>query len=86
MSLGAASEGTVRQVVPAQGVDPVTKADADLPEGPCRALLVGVGGTANIMDARGKILTNVPLQLGYNPIAVRQVRLGGTASNIWALY
>jgi hypothetical protein len=86
MSLGAASEGTVRQVVPASKFPPVTKADADLPDGVCRALLVGIPGTANLMDAEGNIRADVPLQLGYNPLAVKQVRTGGSASNIWALY
>ena len=65
---------------------PVTKADAELPDGPCRCLLVGTAGTANIVDATGATRTNVPLQQGYNPIVCQQVRTGGTASNIWAIY
>lgn len=64
----------------------VTKANADLPQGPCRALLVGTAGTANLMDAEGNTVSDVPLQQGYNPLSVSQVRLGGTADNIWALY
>lgn len=64
----------------------VTKADADLADGITRGLLVGTAGTANLMDAEGNTLANVPLQAGYNPLAVRQVRTGGTASDIWALY
>jgi hypothetical protein len=64
----------------------VTKADAALPDGPCRALLVGTAGTANLMDNSNTILTAVPLQAGYNPISVQQVRTGGTATDIWALY
>lgn len=71
---------------PATKCVPVTKADANLDEGQCRSLLVGTAGTANLMDASGAIRTNVPLQQGYNPIEVRQVRTGGTASDIWALY
>lgn len=63
-----------------------TKADANLVDGACRALLVGTAGTANLMDAAGNILTDVPLQVGYNPLAVKQVRTGGTADNIWLLY
>lgn len=86
MSLGAASEGTVRQVVPASRIASVAKVDSDLPNGTCRALLVGTPGACNLMDAEGNIHENVPLQLGYNPIAVKQIRTGGTASNIWALY
>jgi len=65
---------------------PVTKADSDLSDGTCRGLLVGTAGTANLMDAMGNTRTNVPLQQGYNPLACKQVRTGGTASDIWALY
>lgn len=61
-------------------------ADAPLPGGKCRGLLVGAAGTANLMEQDGTIRTNVPLQQGYNPLIVRQVRLGGTAADIWALY
>jgi hypothetical protein len=64
----------------------VTKADSNLPEGECRALLVGTAGTANLMDATGQILADVPLQAGYNPLKVVQVRTGGTSDDIWALY
>jgi hypothetical protein len=64
----------------------VAKADSNLPGGRCFALLVGTEGTANLMDAEGNILTGVPLQTGYNPLSVLQVRIGGTASDIWALY
>lgn len=71
---------------PADMVVPVTKADAALPEGTCRSLLVGTAGTANIVDGSGVTRTNVPLQQGYNPIVCQQVRTGGTAADIWALY
>lgn len=71
---------------PATSIRAVTKADAALPDGPCRALLVGTAGTANVMDCSGTILTAIPLQLGFNPISVQQVRTGGTAADIWALY
>jgi len=64
----------------------VTKADSALSGGECRALLVGTPGTANIMDATGAIQADVPLQQGYNPLKVLQVRTGGTADDIWALY
>ena len=65
---------------------PVTKADADLPNGKCRALACGTAGTVNLMDGDGDITTAFPLQVGYNPIMPRQVRTGGTALDIWALY
>jgi hypothetical protein len=71
--------------VPAIAYAPVTKADSDLPD-LTRALLVGSPGTANLMQADGTIRTDVPLQQGYNPLQVRQVRTGGTATDIWALY
>jgi hypothetical protein len=71
---------------PARAYVPVTKADANLPDGKCRGLLVGTAGTANLMDETGATRTNVPLQAGYNPIVCKQVRTGGTADNIWALY
>ena len=64
----------------------VTKADSNLPSGVTKALLVGTAGTANLMDEDGNTVTNVPLQAGYNPLRVSQVRTGGTASDIWALY
>jgi len=70
---------------PAEIIAAVTLANSALPNGPCRSLLVGVAGTANLMVA-GVIHTGVPLQAGYNPIRCEQVRTGGTASNIWALY
>lgn len=63
----------------------VTKADADLPLGPCRALLVGTAGTANLMRYDGITVTDVPLQEGYNPLPCKQVMLGGSAEDIWAL-
>jgi len=72
---------------PASGLVPVTPNDAsDLPEGVCRALLVGTAGTANLIDASGAEHANVPLQQGYNPIGVQRVKTGGSASNLWALY
>ena len=71
---------------PADAIVPVTKADEPLPGGTCRSLLVGTEGTANIVDGQGEARSNVPLQKGYNPIVCQQVRLGGTAANIWALY
>ncbi|MPZ19508.1 MAG: hypothetical protein GEV06_16550 [Luteitalea sp.] len=71
---------------PAAKFVPVTKANSDLPGGTCRALLVGTAGTANLMDASGAIRTDVPLQAGYNPLACQQVRTGGDADDIWALY
>jgi len=77
---------TLASSAPAREVIPVTKADADLPDGQCRGLLVGTAGTANIKDGGGTTRADVPLQQGYNPIRCIQVRTGGTADDIWALY
>lgn len=72
---------------PAAKIVPVTKHDDDdLPDGVCRALLVGTPGTANIIDASGTARSNVPLQQGFNPIGVQRVTTGGDADDIWALY
>lgn len=71
---------------PAVQIALVTKANADLPYGSCRALLVGTAGTANIVDLMGHEHSNVPLQQGYNPIGAQRIKTGGSADNIWALY
>jgi hypothetical protein len=71
---------------PARSLVLITKSDStDISSGPCRALLVGTAGTANLVDASGTEVTNVPLQQGYNPIMVRRIKTGGTAADIWAL-
>lgn len=67
---------------PARQVVPVTL-NADL--GDCRGLLVGAGGTADLVDADGNARSAVPLQTGYNPIAVRKVTALGSATGLWAL-
>ena len=64
----------------------VTKADSDMAAGTCKALLVGTAGTCNLKDENGTTHANVPLQAGYNPLRCIQIRTGGTASDIWALY
>lgn len=71
---------------PAEKWVKIIKADSNLPGGVCRALLVGTAGTANLQGADGVTTTNVPLQVGYNPLRCLQVRTGGTADDIWALY
>ena len=63
---------------------PVVKGDALV--GPCRGLLVGTAGTANLTQMDGTQRNNVPLVAGYNYLAVSEVRAGGTAADIWALY
>jgi len=71
---------------PLDALVPVTKADAPLPAGKCRALWVGTAGTANIRDGAGIVRTNVPLKEGLNPFVCEEVRVGGTATDIWAGY
>jgi hypothetical protein len=71
---------------PARAAYKVTKAASDLSTGTARALLCGTAGTANLVDAEGNVLSNFPLQQGYNPISVKRVSTGGDADDIWALY
>lgn len=72
--------------IPVRQLVPVTKADSNLPGGICRALWVGTAGTANIQDGSGTTRTNVPLKEGLFPCTCKQVRTGGTAADIWAIY
>lgn len=72
--------------IPARKLIAVTKADSDLPNGVCRGLWVGTAGTANIQDASGTTRTSVPLLAGLFPFPCLQVRTGGTAADIWAIY
>lgn len=77
----------LKLAAPAWKFVPVAKNDdADLPDGPCKGLLVGAGGTANLVQQDGTLRENVPLQQGYNPLIVARLMAGGTASDIWALY
>lgn len=69
---------------PAESMVPITKG-SPLTSGPCRSILCGTPGTANITVA-GVALVNVPLQQGYNPIRVESVQAGGTCGDLWALY
>ena len=73
---------------PADRIVSVTANDStDLPDGPCRALLVGGAGAATVHDNKGQVATLIPLQAGYNPIRVQRVLLTGlVATDIWALY
>jgi len=88
MSLGDTTYRGVLKQASAVAVKAVTPSDAvDLPDGMCRGLLVGTAGVATIIDAGGNQATLVPLQVGYNWVAVRRVFATGlVAANIWALY
>lgn len=80
----------------APDVVPVTKSDTlDVwgrtistltgPSQHTKALLVGTAGTATLVMSTGETRTSVPLQQGYNPLWVVQVKNAGTAADIWAI-
>jgi hypothetical protein len=75
----------------ARSIVPVTPSDvADLPNGISRGILIGTAGPTNgvtLTDASGTKRDNVPLQQGWNPIAVKRIWSTGTdATNIWAAF
>ena len=75
----------VRAVTPADGSGSPLPG-VDLPDGPCKALLVGGAGDIKLKDWSGQIVT-IPAQAGYNPIICRAIlATGTTATNIVALY
>lgn len=80
------SRSFAADIIPGTDVVPVTKADADLPNGKCRALWVGTGGTVNIRTVAEQDRDNFPVFPGMNQISVIRVRPGGTATDIWAIY
>ncbi len=73
---------------PAVGAALVTPNDAtDLPNGPCRALYIGVTGNINIDTPQGDtiLFSNVPV--GILPVGAKRVRVATTtATLIIALY
>lgn len=73
---------------PGTKIVPVTPSDTvNLEDGPCRALLVGTAGAADLVDASGVARSAVPLQQGYNPIGVLRIDTSNlSADDIWALY
>lgn len=81
-----ASNWTLSPSAPSGKFLKAVKADGDLALGACRGLCVGTAGTANLKSADGDDAPNFPLQVGYNPVSVIQVKIGGTADDIWLLY
>lgn len=67
---------------PAETYRPVVLGE-DIPDGPARYLLVGTAGTATLVRGDGEVVSNVPLQAGYNPLVVKRVVSLGTASDVW---
>jgi hypothetical protein len=84
--MGNKKRSYAADIIPGQDVVPVTPADADLPNGPARALWLGSSGTLNITTLVGADRDNFPVFIGLNQIQVKRVRPGGTASDIWAIY
>lgn len=64
------------------GLTKATGVDIRVP----RALWIGTAGTLNFVDTAGQTITNFPAQAGLNPIKIRQLTEGGTATDIWGLY
>ena len=79
-----------KEIMGASGAASVTPANNNLPDfaakGATKALLIGSPGTLNVMMESGETVTGLPVLAGYNPLRVRQVRTGGTAGTIFALY
>ncbi len=73
---------------PAARIVPITpKDDADLPDGPCRAIYVGQEGVVEAVDSAGGAFKLVTGPCQYHPMRVRRVRATGTtARDILALY
>ena len=73
---------------PAERLAPVTPNDAaDLPDGLCRGLFVGVAGAVAVLDRFGTRVELISLGGQYHPVRVRRVLAAGTdAGGIVALY
>ena len=64
----------------------LTKNDTTVLDPMPRKLWVGTGGTANLVDETDAAAADFPLKAGENPIAIKQLKTGGTADDIWGLY
>jgi len=65
----------------------ITKDDNnDLPGGRCLAIKCDSAGTVNFVDATDTLVSPYTLEVGYHNISVKRVKLGGTATGLWALY
>jgi len=77
------------QIIPARDVILVSPGPDPLPDGPCRALLIGSAGNINLTTTAGNERDDVPVPAGVVQIQCTHVRTGASAtaaSNIWALY
>lgn len=68
------------------GTDLVPLTASATPFRACRGLLVGTGGTADIIMRDGRVCEDVPLQAGYNPLQIKALTALGTAADVWAIY
>lgn len=93
-AVDADKRGPIRNADPADSITAVVKSDTNDVWGvaynattsrPCRGLLVGTAGSATVIDANGNTAALIPLQQGYNPIRVKQIKNVGDAGDIWAL-
>lgn len=50
-----------------------------------KSLWVGTAGTLNLETYEGAEIAGFPAKEGLLPLAVKKVKTGGTASDIWAL-
>lgn len=75
--------GQTQNIAPANDLIPATPG---VEFSVCRSLLVGTGGTATLVMASGETRTDVPLQVGYNPLRITQVVSLGTAADVWRVY
>jgi hypothetical protein len=73
---------------PASQLAQVTPDDAaDLPDGPCRGLFVGVAGALSVTDMAGATVALTSAACQYHPLRVARVNATGTtAGGIVALY
>jgi hypothetical protein len=61
--------------------------DADLTDGVCKALLIGVGGTISLIAADDTDAVTLTVEAGILPVRAKRVRATGTtATSIVALY
>ena len=60
----------------------VTAANADLPDGPCRCIIVSADCLLNITEVDGTQRDNAQFFKGYNPCLVLQVRTGAGAGSV----
>lgn len=65
---------------------PVAVTSGPFTLGPCRALLVGSGGTMNGYDATSTYFLNAPIQTGWNPVSIQEISSGTAAAAVFAVY